>query len=97
MLASAATFFGVELGTFERYLPTDDELDAIAVPVEVLVSERGRVPLHGAARRLAARLGVPVTSTPGTHTAYGDHPLELAETLRRFLRQLGRAAWPSGR
>jgi hypothetical protein len=66
MLASADTFLAVEVGTFERFLPDDKTLAAITVPVRVLVSEHGRRPSHQAAGRLAERLGVDVTSTPGT-------------------------------
>jgi hypothetical protein len=39
-----------------------------------------------AAGRLAERFGTEVTRTPGTHAAYHDHPDELAQTLRPFLR-----------
>jgi hypothetical protein len=34
---------------------------------------------------LALRLGVGVSSTPGTHTPYQDHPRELIESIRSFL------------
>ena len=37
---------------------------------------------------LAARLGVEVTSTSGTHFAYVDHPEALADSMRPFLRGL---------
>jgi hypothetical protein len=40
------------------------------------------------ARRLAKRLGVKVTRTPGTHTSYNDHPHELAQTIRPFLQRV---------
>jgi pimeloyl-ACP methyl ester carboxylesterase len=89
MLGSADTFFGIEVGTFEGLLPDDEALAAIAAPVQVLVSEQGRLPGHQAAGRLAERLGVAVIRTPGTHTAYHDRPEELARTLRPFLRPHG--------
>jgi hypothetical protein len=34
------------------------------------------------------RLGVETMRTPGTHFAYFDHPRELAETVRPFLREV---------
>jgi hypothetical protein len=40
MQSSAETFFGVELGSYEGFLPDDKTLAAIAVPVMVLVSEQ---------------------------------------------------------
>lgn len=88
MMASAETFLGVEVGTFEGFLPDDETLAAIPVAVQVLISDRGRRPSHQAAARLAERLGVDVTRTPGTHVAYHDHPHELTRTIRPFLRQL---------
>ena len=39
MLRSADTFLRVELGTFESYLPTNDELAAVAARMQLLVSE----------------------------------------------------------
>lgn len=91
MVASADTFIGVEAGTFEGYLPDDETLAAITVPVQVLISHDGRIPWHEAAGRLAERLGVEVTRTPGTHVPYHDHPEELASTIRAFLHQARRA------
>ena len=88
MQSSAETFFGVErLGSYEGFLPDDKTLAAIAVPVMVLVSEQSHAVYAQAAGRLAHRLGVEVTRTPGTHTAYHDHPHELAQTIRPFLRR----------
>lgn len=88
MLASAHTFVEVELGTFERFLPDDRTLAAIAVPVQLLISDDGRRPWHQAAGRLADRLGIAVKRTPGTHAPYHDHPHALAQTMQPFLRQL---------
>jgi pimeloyl-ACP methyl ester carboxylesterase len=84
MPVSAETFFDIELGSYQGYLPDDETLAANAAPVLVLVSE-GSLPVYAqAAGRLAQRLGVEVASTPGTHTAYNDHPHELARTVRPF-------------
>jgi pimeloyl-ACP methyl ester carboxylesterase len=88
MLASAETFLSVERGTFEQYLPTEDELAAISAPLMLLVSEHGRAPQRQAAERLAERLGLHVTHTAGTHLPYIDHPQELAATIRPFLRRV---------
>lgn len=88
MRTSAETFFGVELGSYEDFLPDDDALVTIAAPVLVLVSQDSHAVYAQAAGRLAERLGVGVTRTPGTHTAYHDHPHELARNIRPFLRQV---------
>lgn len=87
MLASAGTYFGVEVGRFDAWLPDDEALAAIAAPVQVLVSEQSHSFFAQAADRLADRLGVKTTRTPGTHFPYLDHPRELAQTLRPFLRK----------
>jgi pimeloyl-ACP methyl ester carboxylesterase len=50
--------------------------------------EEERTPQHEAAHRLADRLGVPVARTAGTHMPYLDHPGELAEAMRPFLREV---------
>jgi pimeloyl-ACP methyl ester carboxylesterase len=88
MLASAETFFGAELGTYESFLPGDGTLAAIAAPILVLVSDQGLSVYTQAGGRLAQRLGAEVTRTPGTHTCYHDYPHELADTIRPFLRQV---------
>jgi pimeloyl-ACP methyl ester carboxylesterase len=88
MTASAGTLFGIELGTYERYLPNDETLTAVAPRVRLLVSADGLPPYTEVARRLGQRLGRDVETTPGTHTAYHDHPIEFAQAIRRLQRQL---------
>jgi pimeloyl-ACP methyl ester carboxylesterase len=84
MLGNAETFLNVER-TLERYRPDDATLAEIAVPVQVLVSEESASFIAEIAGWLASHLGIEVSSTPGTHTPYHDHPHELAETIRSFL------------
>jgi pimeloyl-ACP methyl ester carboxylesterase len=49
----------------------------------------GSLPAFGeAAGRLAERLVVEITRTPGTHFPYLDHPAELAQTVTPFLRKI---------
>ena len=84
MMGNAETFLGVERA-LEFYRPDDATLAAIAVPVEVLLSEESPAFIGEVADWLASRLGVEVSSTPGTHTPYQDHPRELAATIRSFL------------
>jgi pimeloyl-ACP methyl ester carboxylesterase len=88
MRASSETMFGIELGTYERYLPNDETLAAVAPRVRLLVSADGLPPYSEAARRLGQRLGRDVESTPGRHTAYHDHPIEFAHAVRRLSREL---------
>jgi hypothetical protein len=52
----------------------------------LLVSADGLAPSAEAARRLGQRLGRDVETTPGTHVAYHDHPIEFA-AIRRLLRE----------
>ena len=47
--------------------------------------------------RLGARLGVDVATTPGTHAPYHDHPQELSEVIRPFLRQVSGLIAPPSR
>jgi pimeloyl-ACP methyl ester carboxylesterase len=84
MLGNAETFLNVER-TLERYRPDDATLAAVGTPVQVLVSEECAPFIAEIGAWLASRLGVEVSSTPGTHTPYQDHPRELAETIRSFL------------
>jgi pimeloyl-ACP methyl ester carboxylesterase len=88
MRASSETLFGIELGTYERYLPDDETLAAVAPRVRLLVSADGPAPYSEAARRLGQRLGRDVEITPGTHAAYHDHSIEFAQAIRRLLREL---------
>jgi pimeloyl-ACP methyl ester carboxylesterase len=88
MLASADTYFGIESGAFDSYLPGQETLASITIPIELLVSEQSHAFFAEAAGRLAERLGVDVARTPGTHFPYLDHPRELAQTVRTFLRRV---------
>jgi pimeloyl-ACP methyl ester carboxylesterase len=88
MLASAGSYFGIESGAFDAYLPEDDTLGGIGPPIQVLVSEASLPAFSEAAGRLAERLRVDVARTPGTHFPYLDHPDELAETVKPFLRAI---------
>jgi pimeloyl-ACP methyl ester carboxylesterase len=88
--ATASTLFEVELGTYELYLPGRQALAALSAPVRVLVSEDGLPVRAEIARRLGKRLGVGVTTTPGTHAMYHEHPQELAELIRPFFREVSR-------
>ena len=87
MVASAGTTFGVELGTYERYLPDDDTLAAIAAPVRLLVSRDSLPFFADIAGRLGQRLGAKVATTAGGHAAYHDDPRRFAEAVRPFLRE----------
>ena len=88
MRRSSETLFGIELGTYERYLPDDETLAAVAPRVRLLVSADGLPPYTEVARRLGRRLGRDVEVTPGTHVAYHDHPVEFAQALRGLVREL---------
>ncbi len=80
MQTSAETFLA-ERQVLATYRPEAEVLAGIAVPVHMLASKQSRPFFQQAAHRLAERLHVPVTWTPGTHTPYHDHPLERS---RRF-------------
>jgi pimeloyl-ACP methyl ester carboxylesterase len=84
--ATAGTLFGVELGTYERYLPDDETLAAVAAPVRLLVSEDGLPVFAEIAGRFGKRLGVDVATTPGRHDGYHEYAGEFAEAMRPFLR-----------
>ena len=88
MLSSADTYFEIEIGRFDTYLPEATTLARIDTPIQLVVSD-GSLPYFAqAATRLAAHLGVEVTSTSGTHFAYLDHSEELVESIKPFLRSL---------
>ena len=72
--ASASTLFDVELGAYERSMPDDQALAAIAVPVLLVVSADSHDFFAEVAGRLSKRLGADVVTTPGTHGAYHDRP-----------------------
>jgi pimeloyl-ACP methyl ester carboxylesterase len=86
--ATAGTLFGIELGTYELYLPDEETLASLAAPVRLLVSEDSLPFFAQIAGRLGERLGVEVATTPGRHDAYHEYPSEFAEALRPFLREV---------
>ena len=55
----------------------------IATPIQLLIGDQSLPYFAQAGSRLAKRLELEITST---HFAYLDHPVELAETMRPFLR-----------
>jgi pimeloyl-ACP methyl ester carboxylesterase len=59
--------------------------------VQVMVGTDSPPFFGEAARWLADRLGVEVAALTGGHTPYLDHPVELAEEIRPFLRQVSQA------
>jgi pimeloyl-ACP methyl ester carboxylesterase len=79
----------------ESYRPDDATLAAIAVPVQVLLSEQSHPFIAEVDEWLAWRLGVEVSLTPGTHTPYQDHPHELAQTIRSFLTRADMSSAPA--
>ena len=92
---TASTLFGVELGTYELYMPDDETLAAVTVPVRLLVSGDSLPVFAQMAIRLGKRLGVDVATVPGTHATYHEHPHELAEAMRPFLREVSGMSHPS--
>ena len=88
MRGSAGTLFGIELGTYERYLPDDEKLRGVAERVRLLVSADGLPVYSEMAARLGERWGLEVETTAGTHAAYHDHPRELAAAVRPRLHEL---------
>jgi pimeloyl-ACP methyl ester carboxylesterase len=88
VLESAATYFDVEIGKFDSFMPSDEALRGLTLPVQLLVCDQSHSFFSEAADRLAERLGIAVTRVPGTHFSYHDHPRELAETMRPFLREI---------
>jgi pimeloyl-ACP methyl ester carboxylesterase len=95
MLGNAETFLNVERA-LEYYRPDDATLAAIAIPVQVLVSEECAPFIAEIGEWLAPRLGVELSHTPGTHTPYHDHPHELAGTIRSFLSRPDMPSAPAG-
>jgi pimeloyl-ACP methyl ester carboxylesterase len=89
--ATAGTLFGVELGTYELYMPDDQTLNSLAAPVRLLVSQDSLPFTAEIAGRLGQRLGVEVATTPGGHAVYHEYPEELAAAVQPFLREVSGA------
>ncbi len=83
---SADTYLEIERGAIATYLPDEPTMAAIGTPIQALVGEQSLPYFAEAAGRLAKLLGVEITNTAGTHLGYLDHPVELTETMRPFLR-----------
>ena len=86
--AGADTYLETERGAFAEWLPDDATLAGVATPIQLLIGDRSLPYFAQAAAGLAKPLRVEITSTAGTHFGYLDHPVELAETMRPFLRTL---------
>ncbi|MFV9632859.1 alpha/beta fold hydrolase [Mycobacterium neumannii] len=84
---TASTLFGIELGTYELYMPDDETLAASTIPVRLLVSDDSPPVFAQMADRIAEILGADVDTVPGTHATYHEHPHELAEAMRPLLRR----------
>ena len=88
MLGNGETLFGTEFGAFESYRPNDANLAAVEVPVHVMVGTDSAPFFGEAARWLAARLGVEVSTLTGGHAPYFDRPEDVTKEVRPFLRQV---------
>lgn len=88
MLGNGETLFGTEFGAFESYRPNDANLAAVEVPVHVMVGTDSAPFFGEAARWLAARLGVEVSTLTGGHAPYFDRPEVVTKEVRPFLRQV---------
>jgi pimeloyl-ACP methyl ester carboxylesterase len=86
VLAGADTYLDVERDAFATYLPDEATLAGIATSIQLLIGDQSLPYFAQAGSRLAKRLELEIATTPGTHFAYLDHPVELAETMRPFLR-----------
>jgi hypothetical protein len=75
--------FEIELGTYERYLPRNRALAAVAERVRVLVSADGLPVYAEMAKRFGEELGVNIETTAGAHAAYHDHPREVTAAVGR--------------
>ena len=88
MQDSAETYFGIERGRFDTYVPPDEVLAAISVPVLVMAGDRSPECFGQAAGRLAQRFGIEVTRIAASHAPYHDHAPALAGVMRPFLREV---------
>jgi pimeloyl-ACP methyl ester carboxylesterase len=87
VLSNGITLAGSEVGKLDTFIPDASALARNAVPCQVMAGAGGAPFLKEMAQWLATRLGVPVVESPGAHMCYLDHPRELAEALRPFLRK----------
>jgi pimeloyl-ACP methyl ester carboxylesterase len=90
MLANGETFFGPEMGVFESYRPEEGALEALEVPVRVMVGTESAPFFAEVARWLADSMNVELEELPGAHTPYFDRPQQMAEALRPLLREMSK-------
>jgi pimeloyl-ACP methyl ester carboxylesterase len=90
MLANGETFFGPEMGVFESYRPDEVALEAIEVPVRVMVGTESAPFFVEVGRWLADGMNVELEELSGAHTPYFDRPQRMAETLRPLLREMSK-------
>jgi pimeloyl-ACP methyl ester carboxylesterase len=89
MLANGEVFFTADLAAFVSYVPEAAALAGVKVPVQVMAGAANRGNYHyEAAAWVAERLGADLTTMPGAHAPYFDHPQEMAEAIRPFLRRV---------
>lgn len=88
MLGNAEVFFSTELEAFVSYVPDAGALAGVGVPVLAAAGIENRgLYYHEASEWVAKQLGAEFRELPGGHTPYLDHPREMAEAIRPFLRQ----------
>ncbi len=87
MLGNAETFFSMEFGSFEDFVPGETALTAVTVPTQVLVGRESAPFFREVCAWLAERAGMAVREIPGGHAPYLDRPAEMAEVLRPLLRE----------
>jgi pimeloyl-ACP methyl ester carboxylesterase len=87
MLGNTETFFGIEFGRLEEYVPNEAVLAAVKLPARVLVSRESAPFFREVCTWLVTRTGWALREIPGAHAPYLDRPDETAEALRPLLRE----------
>jgi len=78
------TFMFGELNPIQHYRPTKDEVQNIAVPVRVMVTEQGKNSIFATTSKAGADvLGWRVDYVPGYHNTVKEHPKEIADYLKK--------------
>jgi pimeloyl-ACP methyl ester carboxylesterase len=83
-LAADRTWIDLEFDVFEYYRPSDEELAAVSIPIDVLCGSDSPPFFMEAATWLAARLSTPVGVMPGNHGVHYSLPDEVVKMIRDF-------------
>ncbi len=88
MLGNGEVLFGVEFGNLEFWHPDEERLQALSIPVRLLVGDESPPVFNEAASWIARQVGAEVVPVPGGHFGFIDKTSDFVKVVRPLIRSM---------